>query len=48
MDKKPYNNRKDSYPKQDSNRGDFKPRDFQKRERKESDDEFIFGVRSVI
>lgn len=48
------NNRKEGYGKReeysrnDSNRGDFKPRDFQKRERKESDDEFIFGVRSVI
>lgn len=50
MDKKPYNNRKDSYPKKDGfqKRDGFAPRDFQKRERKESDDEFIFGVRSVI
>lgn len=49
MENKKYNKR-ESYPSRDSypNRDDFKPRDFQKRERKESDDEFIFGVRAVI
>lgn len=49
MENKKYNKR-ESYPSRDSypNRDDFKPRDFQKRERKESADEFIFGVRAVI
>ena len=49
MENKKYNER-ESYPSRDSypNRDDFKPRDFQKRERKESADEFIFGVRAVI
>ena len=46
--RKPYNKR-ESYPKKDNySRDEFTPRDFQKRERKESDDEFIFGIRSVI
>jgi|APGre2960657404_1045060.scaffolds.fasta_scaffold18977_2 23S rRNA (guanosine2251-2'-O)-methyltransferase len=49
MENKKYNKR-ESYPSRDSypNRDDFKPREFQKRERKESADEFIFGVRAVI
>ena len=49
MENKKYNKR-ESYPSRYSypNRDDFKPRDFQKRERKESADEFIFGVRAVI
>jgi len=49
MENKKYN-KKESYPSRDSypNRDDFKPREFQKRERKESADEFIFGVRAVI
>ena len=49
MENKKYNKR-ESYPSRDSypNREDFSPRDFQKRERKESADEFIFGVRAVI
>jgi 23S rRNA (guanosine2251-2'-O)-methyltransferase len=49
MENKKYNKR-ESYSSRDSypNRDDFKPRDFQKRERKESADEFIFGVRAVI
>jgi 23S rRNA (guanosine2251-2'-O)-methyltransferase len=49
MENKKYNKR-ESYPSRDSypNRDEFKPREFQKRERKESADEFIFGVRAVI
>ncbi len=50
MENKKNYSKKDSFQKKESfsNHGDFKSRDFQKRERKESDDEFIFGVRAVI
>jgi 23S rRNA (guanosine2251-2'-O)-methyltransferase len=50
------NNRKDGYEKRESysrndgysRKSEFVPREFQKRERKESADEFIFGLRAVI